>query len=197
MRPWTKYRNHPAAVAAHLDDPKYKCCGCCHVQTGTICLGIYNLVTQILAISVLTFAILHPEILLDSNGGMQPIDQEIRFLPQDGIDHINPLDSNVNSNVNVNGAIIDELPTPLPQKETDNAAMEQIDQPGFNGDRPRRYFYTKADMMMFTKKTGPIRGRSLGARVGFRTFINYAAVSLRGGEGTAGVFTPIFLFPSV
>lgn len=116
-------------------------------------------VTQILAISVLTFAILHPEVLLDNNDGRLPIDQEVRFLSQDGIDHMNPLDSNVNGAVidgNGNKAIInpliDELPTPLPQKDAENAAMEPVDQPGFNGDRPRRYFYTKTDMLMFTKK---------------------------------------------
>uniref|UniRef100_A0A914UTB3 Lysosomal-associated transmembrane protein 4A n=1 Tax=Plectus sambesii TaxID=2011161 RepID=A0A914UTB3_9BILA len=47
-------------------DPKFVCCGCCHVLTGTIALGLFNIAVQIVCAGLLIFAIFHPEALVEN-----------------------------------------------------------------------------------------------------------------------------------
>ncbi|XP_048759995.1 lysosomal-associated transmembrane protein 4A-like [Ostrea edulis] len=41
----------------------YKCCFCCHVKTGTLFYGLFQLICHLFLIGVLIFASIHPEIL--------------------------------------------------------------------------------------------------------------------------------------
>jgi len=41
----------------------HRCCGCVHVRTGTIMLGMWHLVMNVLALSALAMVIFHPEML--------------------------------------------------------------------------------------------------------------------------------------
>ncbi|PSN39580.1 hypothetical protein C0J52_21878 [Blattella germanica] len=48
----------------HRND--WKCCFCCHVRTGTIFLGIWHLMLQVLALSLIAVVFRHPEMVDDS-----------------------------------------------------------------------------------------------------------------------------------
>ncbi|XP_041356641.1 lysosomal-associated transmembrane protein 4A-like [Gigantopelta aegis] len=45
------------------DPNSYRCCFCCHVKTGTILLGIWQLLMQVLLIGALILISFHPDIL--------------------------------------------------------------------------------------------------------------------------------------
>ncbi|XP_013403422.1 lysosomal-associated transmembrane protein 4A [Lingula anatina] len=47
---------------------EYKCCFCCHVRTGTVILGILELIAQVFALMLLVLAFIHPEILQQFQG---------------------------------------------------------------------------------------------------------------------------------
>jgi lysosomal-associated transmembrane protein len=41
----------------------YKCCFCCHVRTGTLILGLLNLLGHVVGLSLIVVAIAHPELV--------------------------------------------------------------------------------------------------------------------------------------
>jgi len=114
------------------NSPQYRCCfSCCHVQTGTACLGVYNLVTQVIAICALTYAICHPEILNDSGFGSTDT-----FSIGDG----SQLDSTKAKNDVIQ--VMPELPTPVALK-TDGSDV---------GDSSEQVYFGKSDILMFSRR---------------------------------------------
>ncbi|XP_075220590.1 lysosomal-associated transmembrane protein 4A isoform X2 [Lycorma delicatula] len=60
----------------------WKCCFCCHVRTGTIFLGTWHLMLQVLALSVLAVMLRHPELMIeDSELMMGPVVASPPALP--------------------------------------------------------------------------------------------------------------------
>ncbi|XP_064605834.1 lysosomal-associated transmembrane protein 4A-like [Liolophura sinensis] len=53
----------------HENSNMYRCCFCCHVRTGTVILGLWRLLTQLLVLTILTVAMIHPEVLKDNMPG--------------------------------------------------------------------------------------------------------------------------------
>jgi len=41
----------------------WRCCFCCHVRTGTIFLGVWNLLLNTLAVAIMLFALMNPQLL--------------------------------------------------------------------------------------------------------------------------------------
>lgn len=141
--------------ANDISDPRFRCFGCCHVRTGAICLGFYHLVRdiavssnrylawkrisrdpclqmiQVVAISALLFAISRPDIFCDNNGemtddtAMGKIADNTKYPVQNGREQ--------------KATQLPELPTPQPQKSAQAADSD-------------RFFYTKSDVMVFTRK---------------------------------------------
>jgi len=111
-----------------ISDPRFRCFGCCHVRTGTICLGFYHLIIQMIAISALLFAISRPEIFLDNQSEIDDTDSRVKIDPK-----------YVLRNGEEKASQLPELPTPQPQK-----SAQPMDDNNF--------FYSKSDMMVFTRK---------------------------------------------
>ncbi|XP_046571730.1 lysosomal-associated transmembrane protein 4A-like isoform X1 [Haliotis rubra] len=56
------------------DPQSYRCCICCHVKTGTILLGLWNLLMQLFLIGMLILVSFHPDILQPKQGLTQDTD---------------------------------------------------------------------------------------------------------------------------
>lgn len=113
-----------------LSDPRFRCFGCCHVRTGTICLGFYHLIIQMVAISALLFAISRPEIFWDQKNEIADvIDSGVKIDPK----YVIP------NGQGEKVTRLPELPTPQPQK----SALPVEDD---------RFFNSKSDVMIFTRK---------------------------------------------
>jgi lysosomal-associated transmembrane protein len=55
---------------------EYKCCFCLHVRTGTLLLGLFHLLLNLVAITLLVGALLHPEwVQLTLPGVLEPSDE--------------------------------------------------------------------------------------------------------------------------
>jgi lysosomal-associated transmembrane protein len=107
------------------------------VKTGTICLGFYHLIIQMVAISALLFAISRPEIFWDNNNNN--VNDKIGGNEQDGGGvKINPKFI-ISTNNEDKSTQLPELPTPQPLK-----SAEPTDD--------NNYFSAKSDVMIFTRK---------------------------------------------
>ncbi|XP_003373539.1 lysosomal-associated transmembrane protein 4A [Trichinella spiralis] len=89
----------------HLaNDPRFRCCGCCHVQTGAVCLGLYNITLQCFALCFLIFTVVNPDVFFELNVK--------QGLLQSGYNESYELDDFNKIGIHER---LPELPTPVPQ----------------------------------------------------------------------------------
>uniref|UniRef100_A0A5S6Q5N4 Lysosomal-associated transmembrane protein 4A n=1 Tax=Trichuris muris TaxID=70415 RepID=A0A5S6Q5N4_TRIMR len=92
------------------NDPRFRCCGCCHVQTGAIFLGMYNIVVHSFAICFLMFGALDPDLFL----GIKTNDKPIVTVVNESFGLNDLKIQNVHE-------MVPELPTPVPQEASWNS----------------------------------------------------------------------------
>ncbi|KHJ44026.1 golgi 4-transmembrane spanning transporter [Trichuris suis] len=92
------------------NDPRFRCCGCCHVQTGAIFLGMYNIVLHSFAICFLTFGALDPDLFFGIKNSDSPV-----------VAVINESVGSSELKVQSLHEMIPELPTPVPQESSWNS----------------------------------------------------------------------------